>query len=210
MECRQTVLWRRRIDLDTGAPHTSLRKLTSAVYAPIHVRRGVAGVVYVSSSAVAAELTQPDCHIMGVVAALLSNLDVWGEHRPEGRVFISYSRKDLDAVQRLARHLRRQSISVWFDERLRAGQPWREQLVEAIRNTDAVVLWATPSALASQNVAWEREQAESLGKPIWPILGDTCELPEDLQRIHYLSAREDLELTAAEVAKMMRQHLERA
>jgi hypothetical protein len=208
IESRRAIIWRKRVDFETGVPHTSLQKLTSAVYAPVHRRNGPAGVVHVSSSALDVELTPNDAHVLGVVAALLSNLDAWGEHQPMGRVFISYSRQDAPAVRRLARHLRRQNLSVWFDERLRAGELWRQQVAEVIRNVDAIVFWTSPPALGSEPVAWELNCARAHDKPTWPILGAPCDLPEHLRDIHHLMADEDLEPIAGTVADLMRQHLE--
>ena len=70
-----------------------------------------------------------------------------------GQVFISYSRRDLDIVNRLVERMQRAGINIWIDrEEIKAGKLWRTQIVQAIDTCDAFVLMLSSSAAASENV----------------------------------------------------------
>jgi hypothetical protein len=60
-------------------------------------------------------------------------------------IFISYSRRDLEFVTRLASDLDAKVAGVWFDKSdIRAGQRWRDSIAEGIRACKAVVLVLRP------------------------------------------------------------------
>ena len=60
---------------------------------------------------------------------------------PEFDVFLSYNRRDLAAVERLANALKDQSLAVWFDaEQLEPGSRIIDRLGEAILHSTAVAV----------------------------------------------------------------------
>jgi hypothetical protein len=86
-------------------------------------------------------------------------------------IFISYSRRDLEFVTRLASDLDAKVAGVWFDKSdIRAGQRWRDSIAEGIRACKAVVLVLSPDSAASKNVQDEINQALEAGKTIIPVL----------------------------------------
>lgn len=92
-------------------------------------------------------------------------------------VFISYSRRDLEFVSRLASDLDAKVAGVWFDKSdIRAGEHWRDSIASGIRNCKVMVLVLSPDAAASKNVQDEINQAVEAGKTIIPVLYRTVEL----------------------------------
>ncbi|MGF1512232.1 MAG: toll/interleukin-1 receptor domain-containing protein [Elainellaceae cyanobacterium] len=102
-------------------------------------------------------------------------------------VFLSYARKDGgEAAARLRGELQRSGFEVWRDiEDMRGGQELKNQLRQAIKAVDAVLVILTPGAVASKYVEWEWEAALTLDKRVIPLMMRTCEVPGDLRRLHY-------------------------
>jgi hypothetical protein len=73
-------------------------------------------------------------------------------------IFLSYARKNLEAVRPLAEALERQRWTVFWDRRLEPGGRWPEVLeVELGRAGCVVVAWTEASVVSS----WVRKEAES-------------------------------------------------
>jgi hypothetical protein len=86
-------------------------------------------------------------------------------------VFISYSRKDQEFVNRLASDLNEKVTGVWFDQSdIQAGQRWRDQIEQGIRDCKVVILVLSPDSVASQYVKQEINLALEKRKRIIPIL----------------------------------------
>jgi TIR domain len=85
-------------------------------------------------------------------------------------IFISYSRHDTAYVQQLVASLRRQELTVWFDEHIVTGERWDRAIRDRIDTCAAFVLVMTPDAEESDWVAEEIERARSGGRPILPLL----------------------------------------
>jgi hypothetical protein len=73
--------------------------------------------------------------------------------RPSMRLVFSYAREDEDLRDRLETHLqpleRAGLISCWHDREIRAGRNWREQIEQAIRQADIILLLISPDFIAS-------------------------------------------------------------
>jgi hypothetical protein len=86
-------------------------------------------------------------------------------------VFISYSHNDSDFAELLKGKLEQAGFEVWLDEeRLRAGEDWREEIDAALINASCLVLILSPAALNSQYVMYEWSFAWGAGKKVVPIL----------------------------------------
>jgi HEAT repeat protein/energy-coupling factor transporter ATP-binding protein EcfA2 len=90
----------------------------------------------------------------------------------KNHIFISYSTKDKDFVVKLREDLKKSDIPVWIDtEGIRPGAPsWDQVIRDAIQNSHAVFLIATPDARLSPYVQDELAIAkmyECLVVPIW-------------------------------------------
>ncbi|MEK6259771.1 MAG: TIR domain-containing protein, partial [Planctomycetota bacterium] len=106
-----------------------------------------------------------------------------------GHLFISYSHKNRDYVECLARALTDVGREVWFDSRLTAGRSWTKEVEEHIRTACAVVLVATPDSVGSDFVEKELHCALEFSKPIVPVLLDKCRLPFLIKGVHYIAAQ---------------------
>ena len=72
------------------------------------------------------------------------------------RVFLSYARDDVDAARQLADSLGQSGHDVWWDRHLHGGSRFDQEIEEALKNAQAVVvLWSS----ASLNSAWVKDEA---------------------------------------------------
>ena len=69
------------------------------------------------------------------------------------QVFVCYSRKDKKWLERLETHLkprvRTGKVDLWSDNRIKAGENWREQIKQALDQARVAVLLVSPDFLAS-------------------------------------------------------------
>src|SRR5438874_1876475 len=71
-------------------------------------------------------------------------------------VFVSYARQDAPRVYAVAAELRAAGVTLWRDEdRLLGGVSYNEKIVQAIKQSKAVVLMCSMHAFASDNVHQE-------------------------------------------------------
>lgn len=126
------------------------------------------------------------------------------------KIFISYSRADLDYIATLVDALREKGADVWFDKNIRTGEQWDNTLEEQIKAADVFLIVMSKTSVASNNVKDEMSYAKSLGKIISPILIEPCEVPMRLARHQYVDFTQDFDwavsklledLDAAEIGK---------
>lgn len=98
-------------------------------------------------------------------------------------VFISYSRRDTETVDKVVERLEKAGIKVWIDrEGIRAGRQWRLQIVEAIDTANAFVLHVSEASVASVNVLKELNLAEDAAEPfVLPFLLEEVKLPAEMR-----------------------------
>ena len=87
-----------------------------------------------------------------------------------GHVFISYSRRDGEYVARLAAFLRERDVPLWLDDQIDLGTRWTTVIQGQIETCAAFVLIMTPEAATSDWVTREIHYAQTLSKPIVPLL----------------------------------------
>jgi TIR domain len=109
------------------------------------------------------------------------------------RIFISYNRCSLEAVQTLAEDLKASDHEMWFDQSLTGGQRWWDKILASIRECDIFVFTLTPESLESQACTQELNYAGQLGKVILPVLlSDAINvnvLPRSLNEIQFVDYR---------------------
>ena len=108
------------------------------------------------------------------------------------KVFISYSRKDLEFADQLVAVLKLQDFQPIIDRvGIHAAEKWEERLGQLILQSDIVVFVLSPDSAASKICGWEVEEAIRRGKQVIPILcrplGDQQphERLRDLNYIHF-------------------------
>jgi pSer/pThr/pTyr-binding forkhead associated (FHA) protein/DNA-binding beta-propeller fold protein YncE len=106
------------------------------------------------------------------------------------RIFVSYSRRDMDVADKLAAALEKEDLEVIVDRRdLPYGEEWQRELADFIRNSDTVLFLVSANSLASQWCKWELAQVRDLRKRLFPLAIATVaveDLPEELGRVHIL------------------------
>jgi tetratricopeptide (TPR) repeat protein len=101
-------------------------------------------------------------------------------------VFISYAREDADRLAAFAAFLERHGYSYWWDRRLVAGQPWKAQLHDMIKQRvrKVVALWSD-AASKSEYVSHEMSIAFGDGKLI-PLRLDATPIGSVFKDLHHL------------------------
>ncbi|WP_161494840.1 TIR domain-containing protein [Bradyrhizobium canariense] len=107
------------------------------------------------------------------------------------RVFISFSRRDLLFARKLVKALEARSIDVYIDERdLPLAVEFQAELLDFIRNADAVVFLISAASLKSQWCRWELDQVAALSKRLAPVLIEVLadvEIPEPVRKINFVN-----------------------
>jgi hypothetical protein len=103
------------------------------------------------------------------------------------RIFISYSRKDIAFVRRLAGDLEDAGYEVWWDvSNLRGGDEWVRVIPDAIDTSEYVIVVLSPHAIASEWVRREYTQALHRNKKIIPLMLVNTTMPFSLNTLNYI------------------------
>ena len=104
-------------------------------------------------------------------------------------VFISYKREERDAITLIAERLRALKLEVWFDDQLRQGPAFDQEIAAKLAEAKCVLVCWTPAALDSEWVRGEAALAHGDGKLVACFLEPTRLIPpfnlqqtEDLMR----------------------------
>jgi len=88
-------------------------------------------------------------------------------------IFLSYSRRNSDAMQRIKRILVSAGFRVWTDEGIEPGSTsWKMEIEKAIQATGCFLCVCTPDSKNSRWVNTELQRAEWHKKPIYLILAE--------------------------------------
>lgn len=192
IDSQRALLWRRAPGVAASSP--SLAATASALYAPMLRAGRAVGAIHLDTLNPAASLGGGDLARLGVMANIIGTAVDGSAPAALPRltgVFLSYAHADGDFVRRLVGDLRRRQIRVWIDERLQSGDAWRQQLRTAIAAADALLLVLSPTSAASDEVMWEVDIANQLGKLVVPAVFQRCALPDALQRLQYVNLEGD-------------------
>ena len=86
------------------------------------------------------------------------------------KLFVSYARTNRPEVDQLVEHLSIMGYETWVDVSLRGGQDWWEEILDRITNSDVFITAVSEASLKSTACGRELDWAESLGKPVLPVL----------------------------------------
>ena len=110
-----------------------------------------------------------------------------------GYVFISYSSENKNIADAIVADLEQHSIRCWYAPRdIMPGKPWMGSIVEAIKNSEIVVLVYTEESNKSQQVMREMTLAFDSGKTIIPFKLSATDMNENLSYflagVHWMDA----------------------
>lgn len=108
------------------------------------------------------------------------------------QIFVSYSRKDIGFVRRLAGDLEAAGYDVWWDvSDLRGGDDWLRVIPAAIKASDAFLVVLSPNSAVSEWVEKEYAQALYLRRKIIPIMLEQSDVPFALNNLNYVDFTKD-------------------
>src|SRR6187455_3098317 len=89
-------------------------------------------------------------------------------------LFISYSRKNIEVVHRLADALKSQDLDFWIDwESIEPTVDWWREIRKGIEEADNFIFLLSPDSVASKVCGQVLEQAVKNGKRLIPVvIGD--------------------------------------
>ena len=85
-------------------------------------------------------------------------------------IFVSYRRSDRELVASVVRRLESRNVQVWYDAEIEGGADWRETIVDALTNSEMLAIFFSDECNNSRQLKKELAVADSLGKPVVPIL----------------------------------------
>jgi hypothetical protein len=85
------------------------------------------------------------------------------------KVFVSYSRNNLEPVTQLIQDMEDMGISAWHDQTLTGGQRWWDNILENIRTCDIFIFALSPESWDSEACNSELHYVSGLGKTVLPV-----------------------------------------
>ena len=99
-----------------------------------------------------------------------------------GKIFISYSRRDVETVDHVVEKMESEGLGIWIDrEAIKAGDLWRTQIVQAIDSCTVFVLMLSSNSAASDNVRKEIDLAQDSGRKLLVMKLDEVSLPANIR-----------------------------
>ncbi|MBE2270582.1 MAG: TIR domain-containing protein [Anaerolinea sp.] len=110
-------------------------------------------------------------------------------------MFISYSRANTDFARKLYKELEGENLTLWRDRsEMEGGANWWEQIKEAIRGSENLILVLSKHSMTSDNVANEWRYARSVGTRVVPIIAEWFDLlkaPRWMTKLDLIDLRPD-------------------
>ena len=107
-----------------------------------------------------------------------------GGKAKKNKVFISYSRKDIEWCKRIKTHLKAAAgigieIDAWDDNKIKPGEKWQDEIQKALQETKVALLLVSTAFLASdfirnKEVPYFLQAAEKKGVVILPLVLEPC------------------------------------
>jgi hypothetical protein len=113
-------------------------------------------------------------------------------------VFISYSRKDIDAARALTSALETAGLSVWYDTKLSACDNFGEAIERQIRNAKAVIVIWSEASVKSEWVCEEASYAREQGKLLPITTVAPFDLPLGFAHINTINLQNETDLISVE------------
>jgi adenylate cyclase len=89
------------------------------------------------------------------------------------KVFLSYSRDDVDCVRQMAELLAEAGHQVWWDQHIQGGSRFSTAIDQALKDAEAVVVIWSPKSVQSAWVQDEAAEGRDSGRLVPVIIGET-------------------------------------
>ena len=96
-------------------------------------------------------------------------------------VFVCYAHADFAVVAPLLDWLRNEAISIWYDDGIRPGRAWTEEIADALNSASHVLFFASPRSVDSRHCRNEVHYATRQEKPIITVFLEPMDLPPGLE-----------------------------
>ncbi|MBL8050300.1 MAG: TIR domain-containing protein, partial [Anaerolineales bacterium] len=117
-----------------------------------------------------------------------------------GKIFMSYSRRELGFVDDLVSKLEDKGYDVWLDYRvLIPGSPWKEQIEKGLNESDTVLLVVSKASLASKYVALEWQHFLEMKKRLILLIFEAVDIPAELEKYEWIDFRGSYKAGLAEL-----------
>lgn len=121
--------------------------------------------------------------------------------------FISYSRKDIEFVDKLFARLKEAGIDPWMDkEDIPASSFWRQEILVGIQFCHNFVYVISPNSVMSQYCDMEVDHALALNKRIIPIVVQDCQygdLRACIQELNWIFFTSDFEQGLSQLLELL-------
>src|SRR5215208_6753850 len=110
-------------------------------------------------------------------------------------LFISYSRKDIEAARKLTEAFKGQGLDFWIDwEGIPPTVDWWKEIEKGIEEADIFLFLISPDSARSKVCKQEIEHAVKNGKRLIPVVVRDVradETPEELRRLNWIFLKEE-------------------
>src|SRR5687767_12656444 len=110
------------------------------------------------------------------------------------RIFVSYSRKNIDFCRRLTAILQERELDFWVDwEGIPPTVDWMQEIQKAIEEADTFIFIISPDSILSKVCKEELALAVKNGKRLIPVVASEIkwdEVPPELSHLNYIFFRE--------------------
>ncbi len=90
-------------------------------------------------------------------------------------IFLSYSRTDQSVADAFFKAASKSGLTVWYDQLVPGGHDWREAIVRALSQSNALVILFSETSNSSTQLIKELAVADNLGKAVIPVLIENTE-----------------------------------
>ena len=141
--------------------------------------------------------------ILGVVISVFFVFIV--NKKESAKIFISYSLKDNDFVQKLSNDLSRDGFQVLkLDNVVMVGDNIQEKIIESIKKVDFFVVVMSQESLESDWIMKEIAIATENRKKIFPVLKENVPLPSSMEFIQYADFTKEYDSAISALVKSLR------
>src|SRR5687768_3290646 len=122
-----------------------------------------------------------------------------GEHKgrlctlmaDKSKIFLSYSRRDIQIATALTKDLEALGVNVWMDRHdISIGERWSAAIQKALEDSYAMVLVLSPDSMTSTNVEDEFTYFMDNRKPIVPVMVRPTKVHYQLHRLQWIDFTE--------------------